>query len=518
MKKFKFIFSILFVALLAGCSDEDNDTAFADNANAPQNLSALFTITQDNSGLVTIAPHGEGVVSYEVYFGDGTVEPAALGLGEKVDHVYAEGQYNVTLIATGINGKTTETTLPLTVTFVAPENLQVNIAAVVGNSLSINVSATADYETYFTVSFGEDDSLPPVQFNEGQTINYVYDAIGTYTVTVTAYSGGAATAVYTQDVTISNPMVLPINFENPTLNYNITTFNGATASVIANPNSAGINTSSKVGAMTPATGAVWTGGFFTLDTPVSFAAGHHFKMKVWSPAAGVPVTLKLENLTNANINAEKAATTTVANAWEELIFDFGGANLNAQYSKIVLFFNGGNPGTGDTYYFDDIAVFNGQDPVAFPLTFQSSSANYIWNNFGGSIGTKVNNPHMTGINTSTQVGQVVKNVASETWAGVAIPMSAPIDFSVMHKVKVKVWSPAAGIPVLMKFENMNPHNTAVDIEKQTTTTVANQWEELTFDFTGINNANNYQQLVLFFNFGFAGTGETYYFDDVQLSN
>ncbi len=515
MKKLKFIFSILFVALLAGCSDEDTDAAFGDNADAPANLSALFTITQDNSGLVTIAPHGEGVVSYEVYFGDATAEPAALGLAQKVNHTYAEGQYNVRLVATGINGKTTEAILPLTVTFIQPENLEVTIAPVVGNSLSVNVSATADYETYFDVTFGEDASLPAVQFNEGQTINYVYDAIGTYTVTVTAYSGGAATAVYTQDVVISNPLVLPINFENPTLNYTFTTFNGATAEAINNPHSGGINTSSKVGAMTPA-GAAWTGGLLTLDQPVDLTAGHHIKMKVWSPAAGVPVLLKLENLTNANINYEVTVQTTVANQWEELVFDFDAAN--AQYSKIVFFFNAANPGNGDTYYFDDIEVFNGQDPVEFPLTFQSETANYVWNNFGGAVGYRENNPDMTGINTSTKVGNFLKTANSETWAGVALPMSAPLNFSVMKKVKMKVWSPAAGIPVLMKFENMNPHNAAVDIERQTLTTVANQWEELTFDFTGINNANNYQQVVIFFNFGVPGTGEIYYFDDVQLSN
>lgn len=514
MKKLKFIFSILFVALLAGCSDEDTDAAFGDNADAPANLSALFTITQDNSGLVTIAPHGEGVVSYEVYFGDGTAEPAALGLAEKVDHTYAEGQYNVRLVATGINGKTTEAILPLTVTFVQPENLAVTISPVVGNSLSINVSATAEYETYFEVTFGEDASLPAVQFNEGQTINYVYDAIGTYTVTVTAFSGGAATTVYTQDVIISNPLVLPINFENPTLNYTFTTFNGATAEAINNPHSEGINTSAKVGSMTPA-GAAWTGGLLTLDQPLDLSSAHHIKMKVWSPAAGIPVLLKLENLTDANINHEVTVATTVANQWEEMVFDFNGAN--GQYSKLVFFFNAANPGNG-TYYFDDIELFNGQDPVAFPLTFQSTTANYVWNNFGGAVGYVIDNPSATGINTSTKVGNFLKTAGSETWAGVAIPMSAPIDFSVMKKVKMKVWSPAAGIPVLMKFENMNPHNAAVDIERQTTTTVANQWEEITFDFTGINNVNNYQQLVVFFNFGIPGTGETYYFDDVQLSN
>jgi hypothetical protein len=40
------------------------------------NISALTTITQDNTGNVTFIPRGEGVTQYEIYFGDGTVAPA----------------------------------------------------------------------------------------------------------------------------------------------------------------------------------------------------------------------------------------------------------------------------------------------------------------------------------------------------------------------------------------------------------------------------------------------------------
>lgn len=518
MKNFKILLSVLFIALLAGCSDDDNDLTFVDNAPAPQNISALFTITQDNTGLVTIAPHAEGVVSYDIYYGDGTLEPASVGVGQKTTHTYVEGQYDVKIVAYGVTGNSTEVTLPLTVTFIAPENINVTIAPVVGDPFKINVSATADYETYFEVTYGEDPAQEPVQFNEGQTVNHTYSAIGTYTVTVTAFSGGAATTVYTEEVTITNPLTLPINFENPNLNYEFTDFGGNVSAVVDNPDPSGINTSSRVGAMTPA-GAPWTGGFLTLDSPVDFTDGqHNIKLKVWSPAVGIPVLVKVENLTDGGIAFEGTALTTVANEWEELVYDFSGASTTEEYSKIVIFFNAGNAGTGDTYYFDDIEVFDGNDPVELPLTFESVTQDITWNNFGGANGSKVANPDAAGINTSANVGQYVKNAGSETWAGIAIPMDEPIDFSAMQQVKIKVWSPQAGIPVLMKFENMNPHNTEFDIEKEVMTTTANQWEELTFDFSDINNANNYQQIVLFFNFGTSGTGETYYFDDIQLSN
>jgi hypothetical protein len=517
MKNIKYIISVLFIGLMIACQSDDSDTSYVENADAPQNITALFTITQDNTGLVTIAPHSEGGLSYLVYYGDGTAVPGEVAVGEKTSHAYPEGQYNVRIVATGINGKTSEVSLPLTVAFIAPTNFAINVATVVGNPFKVNVSATADFETYFEVWFGEDASLAPVQINEGQTASYTYANTGTYTVTVVAYSGGVETATLTQEVTIANPLNLPITFENGT--YTFSNFGNAVSTVIANPHIDGINTSATVAQQVKNAGSeTWAGSLLTLDTPITnLAAMHIFTVKVWSPAVGTLFKLKLENLADANINHEVDAVTTVANQWEELTYNFEGADYAQSYSNVIMFCNFGITGAGDTYYFDDIYQTSSGAVVELPLTFEST-AELTWNNFGGANGSKVANPVSGGINTSANVGKVVKNAGSETWAGVAIPMAAPIDFSTMHKVKVKVWSPQAGIVVLVKFENMNPHVTDLDIEKQTTTTVANGWEELTFDFSDINNANNYQQIVLFFDFGVAGTGATYYFDDVHLSN
>jgi hypothetical protein len=111
----------------------------------------------------------------------------------------------------------------------------------------------------------------------------------------------------------------------------------------------------------------------------------------------------------------------------------------------------------------------------------------------------------------------VKNAGAETWAGIAIPLVAPVDFASMQKVKMKVWSPAAGTPILLKFEKDGDNS--VFVEQTVNTTVANGWEELTYDYTGmIDNTVNYKMLVLFCDFGNVGTGATYYFDDIKLSN
>lgn len=513
MKKFKILITFVLAAVAFGCTVDENDSLDAvANGAAPTNISGLFTITQDNTGLVTIEPRGEGVGSYEIYFGDGTVETAIVFPGKKTTHVYAEGNYDVKIVGKSVNGKTTEYIHDLDITFRAPENLSINITPVAGDSFSISATASADYEAFFEVWFGDSEDEVPVQFNQGEAITHTYAAIGTYEVKVVAYSGGAATTEATQSVTITNPLLLPVNFENSTLNYAFINFGGVTTTVENNPHVTGINTSARVGHMLKNPGETWAGVALTIDEVFDFSSKNTFRMKVWSPAANVPVTLKIENAADGGINHEKQQFTTVANQWEYLTFNFSDVDQTKEFSKLVLFFNLGTSGTGESYYFDEIELINGINPL--PLTFEETVA---IESFGAAQASIVANPDATGVNVSANVVQFLKPTGSEVWAGAATVLIAPIDFSVQKKLKMKVWSPQAGIPVLLKIEKFGDQN--VFMEKIVNTTVANEWEELTFDYEGlINNTVNYQKIAVFFDFGTSGNGATYYFDDIKQAN
>ena len=64
-------------------------------------------------------------------------------------------------------------------------------------------------------------------------------------------------------------------------------------------------------------------------------------------------------------------------------------------------------------------------------------------------------------------------------------------------------------------------NPTVFVEVEATTTVANEWQVLTFDLaaaTGFSTANLYDRVILFPDFGVNGTGSIYYFDDIKQSN
>ncbi len=516
MKKIQLFISLFILAFLFGCSNDTSDINI-DDINAPVDISALMTIKQDNSGKVTFIPRGEGVSQYEIFYGDGTVDPGYVSPGATILHIYAEGVYQVKIVGTTLNGKRTEVIQVLTVSFLAPTDFVATIAHVPGDNMSITVQATANLETFFQVYFGETPGETPVDFMQGETLTHTYANTGTYQVRVVALSGGAATVEHLEDVVISNPILLPVDFESPTLNYAFTNFGGANSTVVNNPNISAENGSAKVGRLTKNNGSeVWAGSFLELGVPIDFSTLQKIKIKSWSPQAGIVVKMKLENLTDPNINTEVDVTNTVANAWEDLIFDFTGVNNANNYQRVVIFYNFGNNGTGLNYYFDDIQLTSGAEQVVLPLTFQSTTLTYNFTNFGGATTTVVNNPDATGINTSTKVGKLVKGSGAQVWAGSFIELANPINFASQQKIKIKVWSPQAGIIVKLKLENLA--NANINTELDATTTLANGWEELTYDFTGINNANNYQRVVVFFNFGNAGTGTTYYFDDIKLSN
>lgn len=523
MKFIKYFFGITFLlALAAGCKKEKNDDiSFLQTDTAPKALSALFTITQDNTGLVTITPNGESISYYEVFYGDATTEGVQVLPGKNIQHVYAEGVYNVKIVGHSITGKITEATQQLTVSFRAPEGLDFTAAIDAASNFKVNVSASALYETFFKVYFGEDPNEVPVSFLEGETISHTYAATGTYTVKVIAYSGGAAVSELTKTVTIVDPVLLPLTFESPTISYSFVNFGGGDATVIANPQQNGINTTAKVGRMIKNAPEVWGGSFISLSEAIDFSANKIFRMKVFSPRVGAKVLLKVENATDGSISFEKEATCTVANAWEDLAFDYTTINTANAYHKIVLIFELGTPGDGSanfTFLFDDIRLTNTlpNTQVNLPISFESTEANYAFTNFGNAGSSVVNNPHVDANNTSAKVGKLNKANGAEVWAGSFLELGSPIDFSTLTKIKMKVWSPVAGAVVKMKLENLA--NSGINIERDMNTTVANAWEELVFDFAGIVNSNNYQRLVVFFDFGNAGNGADYFFDDIALTS
>jgi hypothetical protein len=182
-------------------------------------------------------------------------------------------------------------------------------------------------------------------------------------------------------------MDLPVTFEEIDVEYGVLGFEGAEVSTIEADPTDSENTVVKV--VKSATAQPWAGTTITnvdedgFATAIPFDADNtQLSVRVWSPDAGIPVRLKVEDYMDPTRSCETEAVTTVAGAWETLVFNFlneanGTAELNLTYylNKATIFFNFGVSGqdAGEkTYYFDDIEFYpgNGSGGDAFTVLFQ----------------------------------------------------------------------------------------------------------------------------------------------------
>jgi hypothetical protein len=207
MKNIKLLFSfLLMLAVTISCSVPegiDGDTSFLASASDPAAVSALATITQNNSGKVTLTPRGEGATKFEVYFGDGTAQPAIVSAGSSAVHIYREGVYTVKIVAIGITGKRTESTQQINVSFRSPENLVVTIENDRAISKKVTVRATADFALFYEVYFGDVANEVPVQVNNGEATSHIYANAGTYTIKIVSKSGAIRTTNYQEDFVVT---------------------------------------------------------------------------------------------------------------------------------------------------------------------------------------------------------------------------------------------------------------------------------------------------------------------------
>lgn len=336
---------------------------------------------------------------------------------------------------------------------------------------------------------------------------------------------------------------LPVTFDDGAVTYGVVDFGGNSSSVVVDPTDA---TNMVVKTEKTGTAETWAGTTLGIDvsgTVTSFTKELPFSVtdtkmsvRVWSPDAGIPVMLKVEDAGAPTKSVETITMTTKSSEWETLIFDFsnqraGTATLNLDYTfnKASMFFNFDTDGAtagAKTYYWDDMEFMvsgPSKDQVSLPVTFEDTMVDYTLTDFGDMMSSIVADP-AGGMN---MVAMSTKPASSPEWAGVTA--STPFGFkddipftATETKMTVRVYSPDAGITVRLKVEDRNVG--AKSCETDVVTTKANEWEDLIFDFT--NNADMtpaldlttaYGKASLFFNFGVTGAtaGEkTYYWDDM----
>lgn len=371
MKNRIFILSLILMLFLTwSCTIPDgidDDLSFLDSIGSAEQ-DGIFTITKDNSGLVSVRPVGEGVAYSKVSFGHGSSNPVTLKAGLSASHNYPEGNYTVTVNYFDLAGKETVKTYPLQMTYVAPENVS---ATWNFEGTTMVLTAKADYANGFQVLWG-DGGANEVPTNLVGSLGGTFSAAphtyapGVYTLTVTALSGGAAKTTVTYPIIVFAPFSLPITYESPIQNYNIGgTFGDVSVGQVANPFPGGINSSATVRKYTKAVNAPGWGGTWTPlsqpnGVPINIDNGSKILVHFYSTESGKALNVELEQGSNGVANQILKVASTKANEWEELVFDFGtlGIPAGTTFQQLVFRYNDVANGEGEVIYLDNISQSN----------------------------------------------------------------------------------------------------------------------------------------------------------------
>lgn len=177
-----------------------------------------------------------------------------------------------------------------------------------------------------------------------------------------------------------------------------------------------------------------------------------------------------------------------------------------------------------------LSIASGINSQTTILDFETPATSTTFQYFGspldGSLTETIANPNPSGINTSSNVLKFAKPAVSEVWAGAFSnpkPQSS-IDLASNSQIKIKVHMDHIG-NLALKLEG-SPNGGDNWVIKVSNTKV-NEWEELTFDVSlpSIEGPNKpakgftYTNVVLFFDFGTAGTGAEVlsYVDDIVVT-
>lgn len=297
---------------------------------------------------------------------------------------------------------------------------------------------------------------------------------------------------------------------------------------IPNPDPTGINTSATVGSW-QRTGETWANIYTLLDKTVNFSNSSIFLLKAHAPVA-CQVLFKLENSANPVLFLERSANITAPNQWQQLIFDFAGAESDL-YDRMTIFFDfQGN--TDNTFYFDELM---GPPPTGIalykPLLALDVQDNFEDDGYSTIPEWTFQDPGLVPLTIVADPMNAANHVAeynrsgSFEWTNAQFILDHRMNLTERNKFEIKVFLPSTnnytGLltpTVALKLQNslLGPNAWTTQTEVKLTVTTFDAWVTLVFDFSAVADRQDYDQVVV----QFGGEGHLvaglFYFDDIRL--
>ena len=535
MKNIYKIFSSIFILfVLIGCAEDFSDNnEFAKNIAPPSNVSASFDITQDNTGLVTITPTGEGAISFVVDYGDGSPVSSSIKTGGSVKHTFKEGNHTLKITATGLNNLTTTADVSLTVSFNAPENLQVTIENDTNVSKKVNVTATADWATVFDFISGE-AGADPVTANIGETASFTYKEAGTYTVKVVARGAAIATTELSQEFEVTAILAPTVSATTPPARQSSTL-----VSVYSDAYTAVGNVN-----MNPDWGQIGFGsGYAELDLngdkithysklsyqgvtfdDIDVSGMEYLHIDAWTADMN---QLKIFTISRSTGDPHSVSKELTKDEWTSIdipIEEF--TDQGASWSDVFQFkFETVDQWTQADVFLDNIYFWK-SNPIGLPINFDKEEKFEAKGGFQFELSKDPDN-------SSNNTGKVT--TSGEWWDTAEITLDNPIEIvsGSNNKYSVKIYSPDDSEHKLMMKLEGNPDAEYVELSESFN---KKGWNTVTFDFSTVtaqawpnpgaawDGSGSFSRLVFFIDAGnpsdgpggtFGANGLEFHLDDIE---
>ncbi len=268
----------------------------------------------------------------------------------------------------------------------------------------------------------------------------------------------------------------------------------------------------------------WSALSLTSTTALNLSKYNQFSMKVFAPRAGIPMLFKLEGGTSGG--KEIWDTVRTANTWVTFNIDFSTVKAN-NYKNVAIFFNGSVANSGNDIYLIDDLQWKSEPITGCAVNFETPDRTLPFKYFAndtldGKFARVLPNPKKATINVSNTVMEFKRLPNSTVFTGGFFDFPAPMKWTTSTlTVKAKVLMDHIG-NVTAKLEGSpgGPNNIEIPIIN----TKVNEWEEMTFNFTGkgtpvITGKEGYTRLTLIVDFQIAVPTviQTSYIDDIVIS-
>lgn len=521
---------LLLSACGGGSADDGVKTVARSNTQAESSSNAATTTCGTPSG-TSLATFDESTPKTVSAFGDGegyaAIDVAPAGANQKALTIVRKGGQNYAGAKVAVGAiSTSATNNTITACFysaTAGIPVVLKLEGETDKATGLVPITTGDIKSNETVKAGWQKlswTVPDSKLGLAYTNVAILPNLGTVA------SASVGETYYLDDVTLTTgssitptPSIsLPVSFDEipaPTF----VGFDGAEGSTIETAPSGGDKKALKI---VRKGGMVYAGAKVNVGTIALTTTNNTISARVYSPTAGKPFVIKLENAADSNINTgDVPANEAVVVGWQTLTWTIPNAKFASNYNAITLLPNLGTLAsaiTGETYYVDDLKQIAGTTPTPTPsssalATFDEAIAlDFV--GFDGAEGSVIE----TGPTGGDKKALKILRKGGMVYAGAKVKVGTIALTSTSNKISVRVYSPTAGKLFVIKLENYADGSIATN-DLPANEAVVSGWQTLTFTVPSAKIASIYNAVTLLPNLGTiadATTGETYYVDDIKL--